>query len=56
MEFNSMRKLIVLSFITLDGVVQAPGSTDEDTSGGFKFGGWSFEYGDDTISEIMIKP
>ena len=37
-----MRKLIVLSFISLDGVMQAPGGPDEDPSGNFKFGGWSF--------------
>ena len=34
-----MRKIIVLSMITLDGVMQAPGAPDEDTSGGFKYGG-----------------
>ena len=34
-----MRKIIVLSFITLDGVMQAPGGTEEDTSNGFKYGG-----------------
>ena len=44
-----MRKIIVLSFITLDGVLQAPGGPEEDTSGGFKYGGWSFRYFDEFI-------
>ena len=39
-----MRKIIVLSFITLDGVMQAPGGPDEDTSDGFKYGGWTAPY------------
>jgi len=39
-----MRKIIVLSFITLDGVMQAPGGPEEDTSSGFKYGGWSAPY------------
>jgi dihydrofolate reductase len=48
-----MRKLVVLSFITLDGVMQAPGGPDEDTSGGFKFGGWTAPYFDDEAGKIM---
>jgi dihydrofolate reductase len=43
---NYMRKIIVLSMITLDGVMQAPGGPGEDTSGAFKYGGWSAPYGD----------
>jgi dihydrofolate reductase len=39
-----MRKLIVAEFITLDGVIQAPGGVDEDTDGGFKHGGWTHPY------------
>ena len=48
-----MRKIIVLSMITLDGVMQAPGGPEEDTSGGFKYGGWVAPYGDEATSEIM---
>ncbi len=50
-----MRKLIVLSFISLDGVMQAPGGPEEDTSGGFKFGGWTVPYWDDFSGEVMNK-
>lgn len=39
-----MRKIIVISMITLDGVMQAPGGPEEDTSGGFKYGGWTAPY------------
>jgi dihydrofolate reductase len=41
-----MRKIIVISMISLDGVLQAPGGPDEDTSGGFTLGGWTASYGD----------
>ncbi len=39
-----MRKIIVHEFMTLDGVIQAPGGADEDTEGGFKYGGWTQPY------------
>jgi dihydrofolate reductase len=50
-----MRKLIVLSFITLDGVMQAPGGPEEDPTGGFKHGGWVAGYFDDFLGKVMIR-
>lgn len=50
-----MRKIIVLSFITLDGVMQAPGGPKEDTSGGFKYGGWTAPYFDEFTGQVMEK-
>jgi len=50
-----MRKLIVLSFITLDGVLQAPGGPEEDPTGGFKHEGWVAGYSDDFLLKEMIK-
>ena len=50
-----MRKIIVLSFITLDGVMQAPGGPEEDTAGGFKYGGWTAPYFDEAAGEIMAR-
>jgi dihydrofolate reductase len=44
-----MRKIIVAEFITLDGVIQAPGGEDEDTEGGFVHGGWTHPYWHDDI-------
>ncbi|TAH49462.1 MAG: dihydrofolate reductase [Chloroflexota bacterium] len=44
-----MRDIIVHEFITLDGVIQAPGAPDEDTDGGFQFGGWTLPYWHDDI-------
>jgi dihydrofolate reductase len=48
-----MRKIIVLSMITLDGVMQAPGGRQEDPSGGFRYGGWTASYGDDVFFKIL---
>lgn len=48
-----MRKIVVLSFISLDGVMQAPGGPEEDTSGGFKYGGWTVPYSDDFSGNLM---
>ncbi|WP_427872279.1 hypothetical protein [Flavobacterium sp. MMS24-S5] len=48
-----MRKIIVLSMISLDGVMQAPGEPEEDTSGGFKFGGWTIPYGDEAYDKAV---
>jgi len=53
-----MRKIVVLSFITLDGVMQAPGGPEEDTSDGFKYGGWTAPYfteADEAAGEMMAK-
>lgn len=55
-----MREIIVLSFITLDGVMQGPGGPTEDTSGNFTYGGWTVPYFDDfsgkTMAEQMSRP
>lgn len=50
-----MRKIIVISDITLDGVVQSPGVPEEDTSGGFKYGGWIAPYLDEATNKAMEK-
>src|SRR5262249_32801339 len=50
-----MRKLIVLSFISLDGVLQSPGEPEEDPTGGFRLGGWTIRYFDDFLQRTMLE-
>ena len=48
-----MRKIVALTFVSLDGIMQAPGGPEEDTSGGFTLGGWTFPYFDETLGQAM---
>jgi len=48
-----MRKLVTSTFVTLDGIMQAPGGPGEDDSGGFKSGGWSVHHWDDIVDQAM---
>ncbi|WP_072317548.1 dihydrofolate reductase family protein [Sinomicrobium oceani] len=50
-----MRKIILISMITMDGVIQAPGSAREDISDGFTYGGWAAPYGDELYKKEMNK-
>jgi dihydrofolate reductase len=49
-----MRKLNVIEFVTLDGVMQAPGSSDEDREGGFEYGGWVIPHFDEELGARMV--
>lgn len=55
-----MRKIIAATFVSLDGVMQAPGGPEEDPVGGFEFGGWTFHYFDEVagvaMDELFSKP
>jgi dihydrofolate reductase len=53
-EGGEMRKLVVGTFLTVDGVMQAPGGPDEDREGGFEHGGWSFTYWDDPMGQQIV--
>ena len=48
-----MRKVVAAAFISLDGVMQAPGGPEEDPTGGFKYGGWTVNYWDDAMEQAM---
>ncbi|HSH94449.1 MAG TPA: dihydrofolate reductase family protein [Roseimicrobium sp.] len=48
-----MRKVIAATFLSIDGVMQAPGGPEEDTDGGFRFGGWTFHYWDEVMMGVM---
>lgn len=54
-EVLELRKIIVLSFVTLDGVMQAPGGPAEDPSGGFRYGGWTVPYADEFLGKEMVR-
>jgi dihydrofolate reductase len=57
---NAMRRIITTAFVSLDGVMQAPGGPEEDRTGGFQHGGWTVPYWDDALGasmgEIFSKP
>jgi dihydrofolate reductase len=50
-----MRKLVIGTFLTVDGVMQAPGGPDEDREGGFEHGGWSVNYWDDVMGQRIME-
>src|SRR5437870_1660315 len=50
-----MRKIIAITQLTLDGIMQSPGGPDEDPTGGFTEGGWAMRFGDDAVHEALQK-
>ena len=48
-----MRKIVVFTMVSLDGVMQAPGGPKEDSSGGFSYGGWTVPYADESFANII---
>jgi dihydrofolate reductase len=48
-----MRKVLATAFVSLDGVMQAPGGPEEDPTGGFRYGGWTFNYFDEAVGNVM---
>jgi acyl-coenzyme A thioesterase PaaI-like protein len=50
-----MPRIIVNAFLTLDGVMQAPGGPDEDPEGGFVHGGWQFPYADEVMGRLVTE-
>jgi dihydrofolate reductase len=50
-----MRKIVVFTMVSIDGVMQAPGGPEEDTSGGFQYGGWAVPYSDESFGNIIDK-
>jgi dihydrofolate reductase len=55
LEEKSMSRLVVGTFLTLDGVMQAPGGPDEDRDGGFAHGGWSVKFWDDMMGKNIVE-
>ena len=54
-SLRGMGQIVIGTFMTVDGVMQAPGGPDEDRDGGFEHGGWSFPYWDDEMGEVALK-
>src|SRR5687768_5697477 len=52
---NDMRKLVVQTFMSLDGVMQAPGGPDEDRDGGFEHGGWAVPHFDEQMMQFIAE-